>query len=289
MQVGLALGGGGARGYAHIGALAALHERGVEPVAIAGCSMGGIVGAMFAAGHAPEELHEMADQFSLVRFLEFGERGGLLGGSGLEGFLSEHLPESFDGLSLPLSVVAVDIQTGELLILSQGELVPALRATSALPGLLSPGRIDGRILVDGGVLNNLPVDAAQNLTTAPVIAIDVTPPPDRKIEFDEDENLFERLLSGWNKGERALVVEVLVKASELTQAFATRVRLALHPPQVLVRPDLGPDFGVEDFHRVDEAVDAGYEAMIAALDREADALSKRAGIDVYSPESTGPS
>ena len=289
MKVGLALGGGGARGYAHIGALAALRERGIEPVAIAGCSMGGIVGAMFAAGHEPHELHEMAEQFSLARFLEFGERGGLLGGSGLEGFLSEHLPATFDGLSIPLAVVAVDIQTGELLILSRGDLVPALRATSALPGLLSPGRIDGRVLVDGGVLNNLPVDAAQALTTAPVIAIDVTPPPDRQIEFGEDENVFQRLLSGWTKGERALVVEVLVKASELTQAFATRVRLALHPPQVLVRPDLGADFGVEDFTRVDEAVEAGYDAMIEALDRESHALEKRAGIDVYNPESTGPS
>lgn len=286
MEVGLALGGGGARGYAHIGVLRALAERGVQPVAISGCSMGGIVGALYGAGYDSHELHDMAEQFSLLRFLELGDRGGLFGGSGLEGFLEEHLPQTFDGLSLAFSVVAVDIQSGELLVLSSGDLVPALRATSALPGLLSPGRIDGRILVDGGVLNNLPVDAVKALTTAPVIAVDVTPPPDREIDFGEDENIFERLLTGWRKGERALVVEVLVKVSELTQAFGTRVRLALHPPQILVRPDLGADFGVGDFGKVDEAVEAGYAAMMQALETNRDVLERGGDIDVYDPEST---
>lgn len=289
MDVGLTLGGGGARGYAHIGVLRAVEEFGANPVAIAGCSMGGIVGALYGAGYTPRELHEMAEQFSLLRFLEFGDRGGLFGGSGLESFLREHLPEQFSGLSLPLSVVAVDIQSGELLVLSKGELVAALRATSALPGLLSPGRIDGRIMVDGGVLNNLPVDAAKSLTTAPIIAIDVTPPPDREIDFGEDDNIFERLVNGWRKGQRALAFEVLVKASELTQAFGTRVRLALHPPSILVRPKLGSDFGVEDFSRVDEAVEAGFQATMEALETHAEALEQGSEVDVYDLDSTGPS
>lgn len=287
MEVGLALSGGGARGYAHIGALRALEERGVTAVAISGCSMGGIVGALYGAGHDSHELHEMAEDFSLLRFLEVGKRGGLFGGSGLEGFLEEHLPPTFAGLTVPFSVVAVDIQSGELLVLSSGDLVPALRATSALPGLLSPGRLDGRILVDGGVLNNLPVDAAKSLTTAPIIAIDVTPPPDRQIDFGDDANVFERLVSGWRNGERALAVEVLAKVSELTQAFGTRVRLALHPPQLLVRPELGADFGVGDFDRLDEAVEAGYSAMMEALESKERIPQRAADVDVYDPESTG--
>jgi NTE family protein len=286
MRIGLVLGGGGARGYAHIGVLRALEEHGLEPSAIAGCSTGGIIGALFGAGNDAEALHEMAEDVSLLRFLEFGERGGIFGGSGLETYLKERLPDTFAGLAIPLAVVAVDIQSGELLVLNEGELVPALRATSALPGILSPGRIDGRILVDGGVLNTLPVDVATSMTTDPVVAVDVSPPPDREIDFGEDDNLFERLVSGWRKGDRALVVEVLVKASELAQASEARVRLALHPPRLLIRPRLGADFGAGDFHRVDEAVASGYRGAHEALEQAGDALGRRGG--AYGLASTGP-
>lgn len=264
-SIGLVLGGGGARGFAHIGALRAIAEAGLEPEAIAGCSMGSIIGALFAAGHGADDLVEMAREFTLARFLDFGQRGGIVAGDSLAAYLQEKLPETFDDLAIPLLVTTVDIQTGELVVLREGPLVPALRASSAIPGLLSPARLDGRVFVDGGVLDNLPVDIIGTATLAPVVAVDVSPAVDRTIDFGEDDAWWERLASTWRRDQRALVVEVLIKASELTQNLNTELRLALHPPAVLVRADLANDLGIESFGRADEAIDAGYRSAVEAI------------------------
>jgi NTE family protein len=267
MQVGLVLGGGGARGYAHIGVLKAFEEAEVIPVAIAGCSMGGIVGALYAAGHSPDDIHAMAGDVSILNFVSLGQPGGIVGGSGLERLLAEHLPATFAELPIPLTVTAVDIQTGNLVVLRSGALVSALRATSALPGLISPMRLHERVLVDGGVLNNLPVDVVRTMTLESVVAVDVSPPAERLLEFGEDDGWWGRLTNGWRSNRRSLILEVLIKSSELAQLQSTQMRLALHPPKWLIRPDLDVNLKIEDFSRVDEAVEAGYRAARQALER----------------------
>ncbi len=264
-EIGLVLGGGGARGFAHIGAARAIAEAGLRPAAIAGTSMGAIIGGLIAAGHDADAMLEMAEEVNLPSLLDFGERGGLIGGKNIEAYLASKLPERFEDLEIPLLVTAVDLQTGELVVLRKGPLVPALRASSALPGLLSPARLGDRIFVDGGVLDNVPVDAIGTATLAPVVAVDVSPPMDRPIEFGDDESWWERVASTWRRDQRALLIEVLIKSSELTQRLNTELRLALHPPKVLVRADLPTDMGVEDFGRTEEAVEAGYRSAVAAL------------------------
>lgn len=266
MEIGLVLGGGGARGFAHIGTLRALEEYGFEPVAIAGCSMGAIVGALYAAGHGPEALLEIAKATSFPKLLDVGELGGLIGGKGIEKMLAQHLPDTFEDLSLPFAVTAVDIQRGKLVILRHGELVPAVRASSALPGILSPVRHEGHILMDGGLLNNLPVDLIGSMTLEPVIAVDVGAPPNRQLNFGEGENFWERMRGLFTSGQRALTIELFIKSVEIPQAVITDMRLAMHPPELLIRPDLPDNLKPEEFLRLEEALEIGYRSTCEALE-----------------------
>lgn len=183
LEVGLVLGGGGARGLAHLGVLAALEALDYQPVAIAGCSVGSIVGALYAAGHSPAAIQELVaqHQFPALELLRSGEHGSLLSSRWLDRALRTALPETFEALSFPLAVTAVDVESGELVVIRSGDLISALRASSALPGLLSPVLRDGKLLIDGGLLNNLPVDVIRTLTSAPVIAVDVAVPADRPL------------------------------------------------------------------------------------------------------------
>jgi NTE family protein len=295
MDVGLVLGGGGARGYAHIGVLRALSEHDCQPVAISGCSMGGLIGAFFAAGFRSDDILALIEDTNFLNLLDMGVRGGLLGSGKLEKLLRKHLPERFDDLTLPLAVTCVDVQQGELVVLRQGDLVSALLASAALPGILAPVLRDGRYLIDGGLLNNLPVDVIKTMTLAPVIAVDVSAPPNRKLAFVEDDtnDRFQGLFSGGASSEafssafseamqgladnfkgmfspaewfkRSLTIELFMKSFDVPQAVLTEMRLALQPPALLIQPALDLQFGVEDFERLEEGVDAGYQAATALL------------------------
>lgn len=273
MRVGLALGGGGARGLAHIGVLQALEEHGITPVAISGCSMGAIVGAFYAAGFSPQEQSRLVKSLRYQQLLTLGEMGGIVGGKKIEAFFKKHLPSTFEALNLPLEVTTVDVQAGCLVVLRKGKLVPALRATSALPGILSPVNYRGRFLVDGGLLNNLPVDVIRTMTLEPVIAVDVSAPPNRALEFNKP-SLAERVdavISGKRKPfsdlfKRGLTIELFMKAFDVPQKVITDMRLSLQPPDLLIRPNLDTQFGVEAFERFEEAIRLGYEAACASLD-----------------------
>jgi len=292
MDVGLVLGGGGARGYAHIGVLRALLEHDCQPVAITGCSMGGLIGAFFAAGYQAEDMLTLIEDTNFLNLLDMGVRGGLLGNSKLEKLLRKHLPDSFDDLALPLAVTCVDVQQGDLVILRRGDLVSALLASAALPGILAPVLRDGRYLIDGGLLNNLPVDVIKTMTLAPVIAVDVAAPPNRKLAFaegdaaDRFQSLFSKdVFSGdgfsgamqdladnlkgmfspaeWFK--RSLTIELFMKSFDVPQAVLTEMRLSLQPPALRINPALDLQFGVEDFDRLEDGVTAGYQAALASL------------------------
>jgi NTE family protein len=265
MKIGLCLGGGGARGFAHIGVLRALAERGLEPSAISGCSMGALVGALLASGLSADEMQDRFREMKPIRLLDAARKGGLFGHRGVDRALAEHLPADFSDLDLPLAVTTVDVQEGQLVVLRTGPLLPALRATTAMPGIFSPVEHEGRILVDGGLLNNLPVDVIGTLTLDPVVAVDVGAPADRKLIFADDRGFLARLRDPTPEGQRPLTIELFMKAYDIPTALITDLRLAVHRPRVLIRPTLDPHFKMEDFDRLDEAVDAGYEAAAAAL------------------------
>ncbi len=268
-KVGLALGGGGARGYAHIGVLKALEERGIEPVAIAACSMGGIVGAMYGAGASADDLLAQAREFRFTELLDIGDREALNRGHKLKKALERYLAPTFADLRIPLKVTACDIQQGSLVVFDKGDLRAAVRATISLPGVFPPARFEDRILLDGGLINNLPVDIIRTMTHEPVIAVDVAAPANRELAFEEEhgswwESLTQRALR------RPLILDIVTKAYDIPQRLLTDVRLALNPPDILVRPLIDPDIRVQDFDEWKQPYEAGYEAMYMALDEYAD-------------------
>jgi len=264
MKVGLVLGGGGARGLAHIGAMRALEERDLRPAAIAACSIGGIIGALVAAGHGWRHILKLASAFPGTYF-GIGGKGGLLSTKGMEKALRAELPDRFEDLAVPMKVTAVDVQAGNLVILEKGPLLPALRASSALPGILSPAKLGERYLVDGGLLNNVPVDLIREMTDAPVVAVDVSVPPDVPLVLDDADTWWRTLAHRLQEGQPFLTLEIFLKGFIIPQAALTAARLREHPPDLLVRPDLSRKIRMQDFHRCDEAVEEGYRAAKDAL------------------------
>ena len=260
IKIGLVLGGGGARGYAHIGALRSIEKRGLKVEAIAGCSMGGIIGALSAAGFRSGQIEEMFAGLDLIGLLDRSSMGGLIGGKGVTRHLEKHLPQNFEDLEIPLAVTAVDVQRGRLVVLNRGRLLPALRATAALPGVFAAVKHAGRVLIDGSLLNNLPVDVIRTMTLAPVVAVDTSAPADRRLVFEDERSLWEKVRTPLVRGKRPLIFEMLMKSIDIPQAPITSMRLSLNPPEVLVRPSLDPDLKIEDYSRMDDAVKAGYDA-----------------------------
>ncbi len=269
MKVALVLGGGGARGFAHIGVLKALEKHDLEPVAIAGCSMGGLVGAMIATGHSSTKIMDIVTAIKPWDLLDRSRMGALIGGNGMAHQMEKFLPATFEELKLPLSVTAVDIQAGSLMVFSKGPLYPALRATSSLPGIISPEKCNGRYYIDGGLLNNLPVDVITAMSNAPVIAVDVAGPKNRHIPLEE--SLLNRAKNVVKGQKRPLVFELFMKAFDIPSAMLTESRLALNPPDLLLSPDLDPDLKTEDMGRYREAVEAGYDVADRAFESFAQA------------------
>ncbi|HKN47596.1 MAG TPA: patatin-like phospholipase family protein, partial [Candidatus Polarisedimenticolia bacterium] len=213
-RIGLALSGGGGRGFAHIGVLKALDDLHVPVDCIAGTSMGAIIGGLHAVGYSPEQVEDAMErvdwgdlfndkpprpdlsyrrkQDDSSDFIDFemGLRGGrlvlprgLVAGQKI-GFLLQSMTlraagiDDFDRLPIPFRAVATDLGEGQMVVLSRGNLADALRASMSLPGTLAPIEIDGRLLADGGLVRNLPVDVARSMGADVVIAVDVTTPLD---------------------------------------------------------------------------------------------------------------
>ena len=164
MKIGLVLSGGGARGIAHLGVIKALLEMGIQFDQIAGTSAGAIAGALLAQGYTPDESLKIIESSSFVRHLRPAwNRMGLLRLDTIVDLYRKYIPhDSFEGLQIPLHVVAVDLSAGEQIIFERGELVRPVLASSCLPGIFEPFLINKRQFVDGGVLNNMPVDVIEH-------------------------------------------------------------------------------------------------------------------------------
>lgn len=178
--IGLALSGGAVRGAAHVGVLEVLQREGIEAAVVAGTSVGSLVGAAYAAGLSAEELREV---FRTVRWprlarLSWKNRFSLFDTRPMEDVIHSVLGvANFDQLRKPFAAVACDVVSGERVVLRAGALAPALRASSAVPGVFPPVEMEGRLLVDGCVADNLPADVARDMGADFVIAVDIVPPP----------------------------------------------------------------------------------------------------------------
>lgn len=274
MNIGIALGGGGARGLAHIVVLEALDELGVRPSRIAGTSMGALVGAVCAAGIAAGEMREHALESlssrrgALQRIVAETGLGALTffnlnplksaladGEDVLDVFWPDQVPVRFEDLEVPLSVIATDFYARREMKLDSGNLRTAVAASIALPGLLEPKIINGRFLIDGGVVNPLPIDHLGDADFK--IAVDVIGAPVEK-----------------DTGPPPLG-ELLFRSLQITQAAVVEARLADHSVDILIRPAVD-HFRILDFFKIKEIFKATEPAK-EELKRALDAAINRAG------------
>ncbi|UVL25726.1 patatin-like phospholipase family protein [Pseudomonas donghuensis] len=280
-KVGLVLSGGAARGLAHIGVLKALEEQGIKVDAIAGTSMGAVVGGLYASGYKVEELEKLAlgidwqqalsdapprkdvpfrrkqdDRDFLVKqklsFRDDGSLGlplGVIQGQNLALLLESMLAHTsdtrdFDKLPIPFRAVATDIASGEKVVFRRGHLPQVIRASMSIPAVFAPVELDGRLLVDGGMVDNIPLDVAREMGVDVAIVVDIgTPLRSRK-----------QLMT---------VVDVLNQSITLmTRRNSEEQLAALHRDDILIQPPLS-SFGVTDFGRAQDMIDVGYRAARA--------------------------
>jgi NTE family protein len=258
-RIGLALGGGGGKGSAHIGVLTALEALQVPIDMIAGTSIGGLVAALYAVGYRPYQIEQWFQRATMRRILDRDPtNGGFIGTRKIELLLREALgARTFADASLPLALVAVDIVRGKQVTLREGSLVDAVLASTAIPGLFPPVTRGEQLLVDGGVLNNVPVDVAQMLGAGRVIAVDLGLVSG---EFEYGQTL-ESSIAMWSprrwmpRSQLALAERALA----LMMAEITEQRLAETPPAVLLRPVVSRLFPL-DFTRTLEGRMSGERA-----------------------------
>ncbi len=268
MDISLALGGGGARGLAHIGVLQALEEAGFRIRAVAGTSMGGIIAAGYAAGHSPRELATWMEKIQHNDMLRGRPgMGGLLSLERIEAFLREYLGErTFDDVRLPLAVTAVNLDTGQEIVLREGPLVEAVMATIALPGIFPPKVLTGHRLVDGGALDPVPVLPARSLFPAPVVAVALTPPPEEWGKSSATNPLISAfpVLERFTRLRPGQALQVFLRSLEISGRMFTELRLRVDRPEVVVRPKVW-HIGLFDQPSVAEMAQIGAQAMREAM------------------------
>jgi NTE family protein len=303
-RIGLALGGGVARGWAHIGVIEALASAGIIPDIVVGTSIGAVCGGCSVAGKL-DELKVFA--CSLTRRKVFGFLDFNLAGSGLISGdkLGERLKEHFNGtriedLSRRFVAVATEIGTGHEVWLQRGNLVQAMRASYALPGIFRPIQLDGRWLFDGAIVNPIPVSVCRALGANIVIAVNLNQDscsrgavvPNHKADNAEtaEPAAAEERPATTGAGALALlhrqffgrgtdapgISAVMMDAFNITQDRIARSRLAGDPPDFTIAPRLS-SFGVFDFHRADELIEAGRVATERALDEIRQSVAMLAG------------
>jgi NTE family protein len=300
-SIGLVLGGGAARGFAHIGVIKTLIARGLVPEVIAGTSIGAVVGGCYAAGHldALETWARSLTSRSVLSYLDVNLSGsGLIWGHRLARRLEAQLGGiTIDDLPFRFAAIATEIGTGHEIWLTRGNLVEAMRASYTLPGIFAPVRLGGRWLVDGTLVNPVPVAAARALGARLVLAVNLnadlfgrgTTIASHGSDVDGEDVLdglhrHPRGLIGLFGAERVLkrqffgrpgrpgISTVMVEAFNVMQDRIARSRLAGDPPDVLVNPRLG-SIGLFEFHRAQEAIALGAEATEKALEPLAEALA----------------
>ncbi|HEY6239318.1 MAG TPA: patatin-like phospholipase RssA [Burkholderiales bacterium] len=285
-KIGFVLGAGSARGWAHIGVLRALTEAGIRPDLIAGCSVGALVGAAYAAGRL-DQLETWAlglDWKRMLKLMDFGLRGGLIKGKRVrEVFREQFVEREFSELEVPFAAVATDLHSGQEIWLREGKVSTAIGASISVPGLFQPVLHEERYLVDGSVVNPVPVSLCRAMGADIVIAVDLGSDLIGRYVREDDRapttqtgrrGLIGKLLPQFNSkaGESPpdssprspSLLETLMGSINIMQVRIARSRLAGEPPDVLLTPRLG-DLGLLDYHRADVAIAEGREAVARML------------------------
>jgi NTE family protein len=301
--IGLALGGGAARGFAHIGVIRTLAAKGIKPDVICGTSIGAVVGGALASDRL-DVLEAWARSLSKRRVLGYLDvslgGSGLITGARLAARLDEALADiAIEDLPVRFAAIATEIGTGHEIWLTRGRLSDALRASYTLPGIFAPVRLGGRWLVDGALVNPVPVAAARALGARLVVAVNLNAElfgrgttiashgsdesDALRKTFGQRRGLRRMLGAEWEMKRQVLgapgspgLLTVMSEAFNIMQDRITRARLAGDPPDVLIQPRLGT-VGLFDFHRADETIALGAEAAERAIGPLVDALAALTG------------
>lgn len=281
-KLALALGGGAARGWAHIGVLRALDEAGIEVGMVAGTSIGALVGGCYLAGKL-DELETFARSLTMRRIaglLDFTiGGGGLFGGMRLTKRMQEHLEGlSIEGLDRPFIAVATELSTGHEVWIESGSLITALKASYALPGIFEPVTCNSRTLVDGALVNPVPTSVCRAYEQPLVVAVNLNYDIFGRSAVVKHSAGFQTLDEPRQKApdNHMRLPGVMVQAFNIIQERISRARLAGDPPDLALHPRLS-DIGLSEFHRAGEAIDRGYaETMnqISALQRMQEAFAR---------------
>ncbi len=238
-KIGLALGGGGARGLCHIEFCKALDEMGVKPSVISGTSIGSIIGAFYAGGMSGSEMKKLTSQLSVLDYTKMVDfsilsRGGLMKGRNVMDFLNKQLPvKTFETLPIPLKIVATDYWKREGVIFESGELIPAIRASISIPVIFEPVQMNDRIMIDGGAVNPVPMSVIRDQCDL-LIAIDVsgTNIPSKKKSMP---SMFDTIINTFHISETVFVEN----------------QLRTYHPEIYIKPQL-VNIQILDFHRSKE-------------------------------------
>ncbi len=310
-KIGLALGSGSARGLAHIGVIRAIEEAGIRIDMVAGTSIGALIGAAYATGR----LDELEQDFRSIDRKRIGALldpvlpwSGFIDGKKIAQFVRSHVSlKAVEQLPIPFCAVATELSSGQEMVIREGDLIDAVRASISVPGIFSPVRWKNRILVDGGLVNPVPVSAVRALGADIVIAVDLNhhivagknPPRGRTRRTSgksrpagRDAADYARLLDrigatfktsrspavkrirAWMEKERLPgMVEVLLGSLHIMQVQITESRLLIERPEILIRPPLG-SVRLLEFDRAEEVITIGYRSAVDTLREAADRLSR---------------
>ncbi len=281
-KISLALGGGGTKGFAHIGVIRQLEKEGFEIDAIAGTSAGGIVGALYAFGISVNEIIKLS---SRLKFTDIFQRSSddapsLLGLGGLYKELENTFGDStFEDLKIKFAAVSVDTVSGTPIIMNEGKIVDAVKATTAVPGIFPAMKFGDLNLVDGGVLDPVPVSTARWLNPdLPVVAVNLIPPLDRwpetpRMDIPPFVPIPQFIVDQLNQFRLGQAMHVFINSMEIMMNMVTELRIKVDKPDILIRPDV---FNYTMFSKVE--VDTMVKIGEDAVKRHADELTKMFGI-----------
>ena len=302
-KVGLALGSGSARGWAHIGVIKALAEAGVHVDYVAGASIGALVGAVYASGNI-NSLEDVVLQLDWKKIVYFFDvvfpKSGLIDGNKVADFIRSYVGKrNIEDLPIPFCAVSTDLATGNEVVIKEGDIIEAVRASISVPGIFTPFKKDDMTLVDGGLVNPVPVSAAREMGADFVIAVDLNHDiVGKKAPVSNLENMNldkepiktlpgkNKILNALNKRVRAIdiptltqirqwvgmedplpnIFEVLVTSINIMETQITATRLKSEPPDLLIQPKLG-HLKFLGFNRAKEAILVGYKETKSSIDR----------------------
>ena len=317
--VGLVLGCGSSRGWAHIGAIEALEEENIPIDFIVGCSVGAYVGAIYASGSL-NSLKEFVLKMDGKKVFSYFDivlpRSGILDGTKrLRELFSIHTDvQDFSELNLPVMMVATDLETGQKVVMKSGDLLDALRASISIPGLFAPVRVNDRWLVDGGLVDPVPVSVARSMGADILIAVDLSSGNVSKLKrrkpkidteetpvkheenrnelikklslyYESAEHSFKSKINEIFKKEAAMpdIIETVTTSINIMQDRITRVNLAVTPPDILIQPHLG-DLKMLDFDQVEHTIEEGYVRIKEKIE-EIRTLLQTASLEIRNQES----